>query len=126
MKIAIVSMQRIVNNGSYLQAYALRETLSKLSGASVGFLDFENGIHIKEEAKQKEIKTQISISGGGTGTNTPAVNLTREGIPCVDVGLPLKSMHTCTEVLELSDAESVASLVALFVSSKNIAEVFAR
>ena len=54
MKIAIVSMQRIVNNGSYLQAYALRETLSKLSGASVGFLDFENGIHIKEEAKQKE------------------------------------------------------------------------
>ncbi len=81
---------------------------------------------LEKEASGKEIKTQICISGGGTGTNTPAINLAREGIPTVDVGLPLKSMHTCTEVLDMADAESVAALVAHFISSKTIAEVFAR
>jgi hypothetical protein len=35
-------------------------------------------------------------------------------------------MHTCSEVLELSDAESTAALTAAFISSKKIAEVFAR
>ncbi len=79
-----------------------------------------------EEAKENEIKTQVCVSGGGTGTNTPSVNLAREGIPTVDVGLPLKSMHTCTEVLELADAESVAALTSLFIKSKRIAEVFKR
>ena len=47
------------------------------------------------------------------------------GIPCVDVGLPLKGMHTATEVLDLEDAESVASLVALFISTKDMTEVTA-
>ena len=43
----------------------------------------------------------------------------------VDVGLPLKSMHTYNEVLDLSDAEAMTRLIAEFVSDKNIAEVFA-
>ncbi len=39
MKIGIVSMQRIINNGSFLQAYALYETL-KQKGHTVEFIDF--------------------------------------------------------------------------------------
>lgn len=39
MKIAILSMQRIVNFGSVLQAYSLREILRELTGAQVSFLD---------------------------------------------------------------------------------------
>ena len=77
-------------------------------------------------ADKNEIKWQISVSGRGTGTNTPDINLTREGIPCVDVGLPLKSMHTSAEVLDMRDAESAAELVKLFVCSKEIADVFGR
>ena len=38
----------------------------------------------------------------------------------------IKSMHTCAEVLELSDAEQTAALTAAFISSRKIAEVFAR
>lgn len=40
MKIGIISMQRIVNYGSFLQAFALKQTLEKLSGNEVGFWDF--------------------------------------------------------------------------------------
>lgn len=79
-----------------------------------------------ELAKEKGIKYQLDVSGCGTGTNTPDINLTRAGIPCVDAGLPLKCMHTCAEVIDLADAEALASLVCEFVSSEKIAEVFAR
>ena len=79
-----------------------------------------------DEAKDKGIKVQPCVASNHTGTNTPDIHLVRGGIPCVDVGLPLKSMHTCAEVLELSDAEQTAALTAAFISSNKIAEVFAR
>ncbi|WP_026669967.1 polysaccharide pyruvyl transferase family protein [Butyrivibrio sp. AE3006] len=43
MRIAILSMQRVLNYGSVLQAYSLREIIRELSGESADFLD------IKEE-----------------------------------------------------------------------------
>lgn len=40
-KIAILSMQRVVNFGSVLQAYSLRETVQTITGAPVSFLDID-------------------------------------------------------------------------------------
>lgn len=105
------------------------ETVDMGGGASVLYCpvtDRKMTNMLVDEANERDIKTQPCVTGGHTGTNTPAINLIREGIPCVDVGLPLKSMHTCTEVLDLADAESTAALTAAFISSKKIAEVFAR
>lgn len=79
-----------------------------------------------ELAEKRGLKYQISVSGSGTGTNTPSIHLTGAGIPCVDVGLPLKSMHTCAESLDMADAECAAELIAAFITSKEIAEVFKR
>ena len=79
-----------------------------------------------ELADKNGIKWQIAVSGRGTGTDTMNINLTREGIPCVDVGLPLKSMHTSAEVLDMADAESAAELIKHFVCSKEIADAFGR
>lgn len=61
-----------------------------------------------------------------TGTNAPTVNLTGSGIPTVDVGLPLKNMHTYNEVISLDDAVSLYSLVRSFISSERIASRFRR
>ena len=77
-----------------------------------------------ELADEAEIKYQYSVSPAHTGTNTPVVNLTRDGIPVVDVGLPLKSMHTCNEVVYIKDCEETSRLIAEFICSKKIAEVF--
>lgn len=79
-----------------------------------------------ELAEENGIKWQKSVSGGHTGTNTPDVNLTKAGIPCVDVGLPLKSMHTSAEIIDMEDCESAAELIKAFVCSEKIAEVFKR
>ena len=45
MNVGILSMQRVVNYGSFLQAYALKQTISAL-GYTVEFVDIENVEHI--------------------------------------------------------------------------------
>ena len=42
MRIGILSMQRVVNCGSFLQAYALRQTVEDIAHAPAEFIDFPN------------------------------------------------------------------------------------
>ena len=79
-----------------------------------------------KEAKEKEMNIQREIVTRHTGTNTMAVNLIKGGIPTVDIGLPLKNMHTYNEVVSIRDAEGLARLMQIFITSKKIAEVFGR
>ena len=39
MKIAILSMQRVINYGSVLQAYSLKEIIESITGEHVDFID---------------------------------------------------------------------------------------
>lgn len=78
-----------------------------------------------ELCEEKDIKNQKIVSATSTGTNATALSLVRGGVPVVDVGLPLKSMHTYNEILNLDDANELVKLIGEFVSSKKIAEVFA-
>ncbi len=42
MKVGIISMQRVVNNGSFLQAYSLKKIIEKIGG-EVEFVDYKPG-----------------------------------------------------------------------------------
>lgn len=79
-----------------------------------------------ELCREKEIKHQRCASPNSTGTNATTLNLVGRGVPVVDIGLPLKNMHTATEVLSLADSEELARLVKEFVCSEKIAEVYAQ
>ncbi len=79
----------------------------------------------EEMASAAGIPWQVSVSATDTGTNTGALHLVREGIPVVDVGVPLRAMHTYVEMLDMADAESLTALVRAFACDKSIAEVFA-
>ena len=63
---------------------------------------------------------------GNTGTNANKLGICAEGIPTVLCSLPIKNMHSATEVLSLHDAKALADVVAAFVTSKTIGEVFAQ
>lgn len=54
MKIGILSMQRIVNSGSLLQAYGLRETLKALAGCEVEFIDYESAAKAEPIQEKKQ------------------------------------------------------------------------
>lgn len=106
-----------------------RETVKMGGGASVT-LSAVTDKHLTrmtcELAEQKGIAYQKCVSADSTGTNATSLVLVREGVPTVDVGLPLKSMHTYNEVLDLRDATSLSQLVSAFVTSRDIAQRFER
>ena len=80
----------------------------------------------RELCKEKDIPFCTVASPSSTGTNATSVNLVRGGIPVVDVGLPLKNMHTYNEVVSMKDAEALASLVREFICSERLASEFGK
>ena len=55
MKVGIMSMQRIYNNGSFLQSYSMKKNLEQM-GHEVVFVDYEIGKNLLKEEVQKENK----------------------------------------------------------------------
>lgn len=51
-KIGIMSMQRVKNYGSFLQAFALKNILENISQSKIEFVDFETKNGIKDNAKE--------------------------------------------------------------------------
>ncbi|MBO5415473.1 MAG: M20/M25/M40 family metallo-hydrolase [Clostridia bacterium] len=80
---------------------------------------------VEQLCREKKIKYTRVAAPSSTGTNTPALNLTGRGVPTVDIGLPLKSMHTYNEVLCIGDVLELSALVREFVCSEKIREGFA-
>ena len=78
-----------------------------------------------ELCKSKDIDFTPKTEASSTGTNAVCVNLAGMGIPVVDVGLPLRNMHTYNEVISLIDAQTLCSFIGAFVTDKDIARDFA-
>ncbi len=68
--------------------------------------------------REKSIPHTVIAAPSSTGTNAPSVNLAAFGVPVVDVGLPLASMHTYCETVALSDCESLCRLISEFVCAE--------
>ncbi len=67
-------------------------------------------------AKKHSIPHHIEVMSGHTGTNGWHMQTVREGIATAVVSLPLKYMHSPVETLDMSDLESLAALLAAFVT----------
>ncbi len=80
----------------------------------------------KKLMTDKNIPFICGATGGSTGTNANRIWMTGDGVPTVLVSLPIKNMHSSTEVLDLRDAQSVADVVSAFIADKEIGEEFAR
>ncbi|MCX7904842.1 MAG: M20/M25/M40 family metallo-hydrolase [Caloramator sp.] len=92
------------------------------------------GPNIHPELSEKLIKIAdeygipytIDVAPGGTGTETWNLQVTREGVPTLLVSIPIKYMHTSTEVVNYKDIVKAGRLLALFISSlKNWGDIYA-
>lgn len=81
---------------------------------------------VADMCRKHEIDFVYCAAPSSTGTNATAVNLVGLGIPVVDVGLPLRNMHTYNEVLCLKDCETLYRAVGEFIRSKDMAESFGK
>ncbi len=66
-------------------------------------------------AEAEGISYQLEAEPSVTGTDARSIQVTREGKACGLVSVPLRYMHTPTEVVALSDLEDTVRLIVRFV-----------
>ena len=67
--------------------------------------------------EKEKIKTQVSVCPGRTGTDARAIQLARNGVATGLIKIPLRYMHSPTEVVDMSDVEDTINLLVAFVLS---------
>jgi endoglucanase len=65
-----------------------------------------------EAAKADNIPYQIAVPGKRTGTDADVIHMSRAGVPCGLVSIPLRYMHSPVETVQLSDVENAVDLLA--------------
>ncbi|MFP6887303.1 MAG: M42 family metallopeptidase [Opitutales bacterium] len=91
-------------------------------GANVHPAVFERLVDCAED---EDIAVQIEADPRPTGTDARAIQVARAGVPTGIVGIPLRYMHTPSEVIDLEDLEDVVRLLVAFARSLKKGETFA-
>jgi endoglucanase len=65
-----------------------------------------------ETAEAEGIPFTVEATGGRTSTDADIIHLSRAGVPTALVSIPLRYMHSPVEMVQLSDVEACARLIA--------------
>jgi putative aminopeptidase FrvX len=65
-----------------------------------------------EAGEAEGIPFTVAASARHTGTDVDAMHLSRGGVPCGLIGLPLRYMHSPVEMVDLGDIDAAARLIA--------------
>jgi endoglucanase len=80
-------------------------------------LDKEFSNALIDTAKSENIPFQVEVMPQKTGTNADMISTNRGGVKTATLSIPLKFMHTQSEVVSLSDILYTADLISAFVRS---------
>ena len=69
---------------------------------------------LHETAEAESIPFTVEVSRGSTSTDADAVYLSRRGVATGLVSVPLRSMHTPVETVQLDDVEAAVALIVAF------------
>jgi len=83
-------------------------------GANINPIVFER---LMQCAAEKDIPVQVKPEAGPTPTDARAVQMAREGVATGLIGIPLRYMHTPSEVVDLNDLEACVELIRTFALS---------
>src|SRR5262249_37057412 len=67
-----------------------------------------------EAGEAEGIPFTVAASARATGTDADAFHISRAGIPSAVVSVPLRYMHSPVEMVQLSDVDNAARLIAAF------------
>jgi len=71
---------------------------------------------LKGLADKLEIPVSMDITPAHSGTDAYSIQVSREGIPTMVIGIPLRYMHTPVEVISVRDIQRAGRLLAEFIS----------
>lgn len=95
------------------------ETMAMGGGPAIGLgANFHPRLHdrLVETAKACEIPYQIEPTPGRSGTDAWAIQVSREGVPTALLGVPLRSMHTSVETVNVKDVERTGRLMVELIT----------
>ncbi len=95
-----------------------RECGKLFNGPMIGISPILNTFAVKKmikTAEECEIKHQLEVLGGSTGTNADVISITKTGIKTSLISIPLRNMHTACEVVSIDDIEKSAQLIAEYI-----------
>ena len=75
---------------------------------------------LKNLAIDKNIPYQLEVMGRSTGTNADVISLSREGVRTGLLSIPLRNMHTDSEIVDLKDLKAVTDLLYEYVLSGGV------
>lgn len=75
-------------------------------------------------AHKENIPLQHETSGRTTGTNADSIFRSRNGVPCANLSLPLRYMHSPVETADLNDVDACIDLLVAFIKSLKRKEHF--
>lgn len=71
---------------------------------------------LRDTARDEELKLTVEPMPGSSGTDAWAVQVSRTGIPTALLGIPLRNMHSPSEVVDLRDIRRTARLMSAFIA----------
>jgi endoglucanase len=81
---------------------------------------------LRETAEAEGLAFAEEAGTRNTYTDADAIHLSRKGVPCGLVSIPLRYMHSPVELVQLSDVETVAKLIAAFAQRLGAETSFVR
>lgn len=68
-----------------------------------------------ETAKTARIPYQVEVMGRSTGTNADMIGVSGKGVKTCTLSVPLRNMHTDTEVIDMEDLENTVRLLEEYI-----------
>jgi len=100
---------------------ATHETSELGSGAMIGVsavLDREMTERLKALADSADIPFTVEVMPSSTGTNADAISVSRGGVKCCTLSIPIRYMHTPIETVDIRDIEAVAKLICSYAGGE--------
>ena len=112
----------VVDVSFAVQPMVAPEKCGELSkGPMIGFapiLDKEMFSDLKSVSLENDIPYQLEIMSSTTGTNADAITTTASGVRTALISIPLRNMHTQAEIVDMTDIENTAKLIALYIMKR--------
>ncbi len=100
---------------------AAHETAELGSGAMIGVsavLDRVMTEKLRKLAEDNDIPYSMEVMPSSTGTNADAISVSRGGVRCCTLSVPIRYMHTSVETMDINDIEHAARLLCEYAGGE--------
>lgn len=74
---------------------------------------------LKETAQEENVSLQTAVAANYTSTDADEIAITRNGVPCILLEVPVKYMHTAVELLDMKVVKEGARLLERYLVKMN-------